>query len=153
MKTLSVFNPANAEKIADLPADDAASVAEKFQLASTAQKQWAQVPFAQRLACLQKFRTLVQEQLPDLATIMTLETGKPIQLSHNELNGFLGRLTQSLFVMKFQVRAYSSLVSLGYFVVLGSAFLLLLPVFRLIGLPLDFSRLAPFQLGVLTSHR
>lgn len=92
MKTLSVFNPANAEKIADLPADDAASVAEKFQLASTAQKQWAQVPFAQRLACLQKFRTLVQEQLPDLATIMTLETGKPIQLSHNELNGFLGRL-------------------------------------------------------------
>jgi acyl-CoA reductase-like NAD-dependent aldehyde dehydrogenase len=92
MKTLSVFNPANAEKIADLAADDAASVAEKFQLASAAQKKWAQVPFTQRLACLQKFRTLVQEQLPELAKIMTLETGKPIQLSHNELNGFLGRL-------------------------------------------------------------
>lgn len=92
MKTLSVYNPANAEKLADLPADDATSVAEKFKQASQAQKSWAQVPFVKRLACLQKFRELVEEQLPELAKIMTLETGKPIQLSHNELNGFLGRL-------------------------------------------------------------
>lgn len=90
--TLSIINPANGQVFAELPADTAASVADKFRRAQAAQALWVQVPLAERLACITRFRAAVVEQIDELARIMTQETGKPIRLSHNELNGFLGRI-------------------------------------------------------------
>jgi acyl-CoA reductase-like NAD-dependent aldehyde dehydrogenase len=89
---LSITNPANGQVFAELPADTADSVADKFRRAQTAQALWVQVPLTERLACISRFRAAVVEQMDDLARIMTQETGKPIRLSHNELNGFLGRI-------------------------------------------------------------
>jgi acyl-CoA reductase-like NAD-dependent aldehyde dehydrogenase len=92
MSSLPIFNPATGEKIADVPADDAASVARKAQRARAAQAAWAHVPVAQRKACIERFREGVVRDLPQLAEIMTRETGKPIAMSRNELNGLLPRL-------------------------------------------------------------
>ena len=92
MKLLDVNDPATEELIAQLPIDDGASVALKAQKARNAQRAWAATPLPERMACIQRFRALVQTQLDDLAKIMTQETGKPLGHSRNELNGFLGRV-------------------------------------------------------------
>ena len=46
----------------------------------------------ERKACIARFREGVVRDLEKLAVTMTRETGKPIKMSRNELNGLLGRL-------------------------------------------------------------
>ena len=71
MKLLDVNNPATEELITQLRIDDGAAVAIKAQKARNAQAAWAATPMVSRMACIQKFRGLVQTQLDDLAKIMT----------------------------------------------------------------------------------
>ncbi len=92
MPTLDIFNPANGTLLTQLRADDAASVAGKYLAARQTQPAWAATPLAARKNCVVGFRAAVLAQLNDLAMVMTLETGKPIQMSRNELNGLLGRI-------------------------------------------------------------
>jgi acyl-CoA reductase-like NAD-dependent aldehyde dehydrogenase len=92
MNTLNVYNPATSELISTLPADDKASVATKAAQARVAQAAWATVPLAERKACITRFRAGVVVELDALAAIMTRETGKPISMSRNELNGLLTRI-------------------------------------------------------------
>lgn len=92
MTTLSIHNPANGELIISLPADDAESVAAKAQAARAAQPAWAALPLTQRKACIVAFRAGVVRDLEQLATTMTRETGKPIRMARNELNGLLPRI-------------------------------------------------------------
>lgn len=92
MTTLSLHNPATGALITTLPADDAASVAAKATAARAAQPAWAALPLAQRKACIEKFRAAVVKELDTLARVMTEETGKPIRMSRNELNGLLPRI-------------------------------------------------------------
>lgn len=92
MTTLAIHNPASGERIAELPADDAASVAAKAAAARAAQPRWAATPLAERLACISRFRAGIVRELDALALTMTRETGKPLKMSRNELNGLLGRL-------------------------------------------------------------
>ncbi|MEP6773662.1 MAG: aldehyde dehydrogenase family protein, partial [Polaromonas sp.] len=92
MNTLAIHNPATGALITDLPADDAASVATKAQRARIAQAAWATVPMDERKACITRFRAGIVAELDGLAAIMTRETGKPIKMSRNELNGLLGRI-------------------------------------------------------------
>ncbi len=89
---MKIINPANGEPIADIPADDAASVARKATAARAAQPAWAAVPMVERLAVVQRFRAAIVRDLEPLAATMTREVGKPITLSRNELNGLLPRL-------------------------------------------------------------
>ncbi|MBP6404212.1 MAG: aldehyde dehydrogenase family protein [Ramlibacter sp.] len=92
MTTLAIHNPATGEKITDLSADTAASVATKAAAARAAQPAWAATPLEARKACITKFRAGVVRDLEQLAATMTRETGKPIKMSRNELNGLLGRI-------------------------------------------------------------
>ena len=92
MTTLAIHNPATGTQITQVPADDATSIAAKFQAARAAQPAWAATPMPQRLACIARFRTAVVGELEALAVTMTTETGKPIAMSRNELNGLLGRI-------------------------------------------------------------
>ena len=92
MSTLTIFNPATGQQINTLPADDAATVATKAAAARAAQAAWARTPLLSRKACIEKFRASVVSELDALALTMTRETGKPVQLSRNELNGLLGRI-------------------------------------------------------------
>jgi acyl-CoA reductase-like NAD-dependent aldehyde dehydrogenase len=92
MSTLAIHNPATGERITEVAADDAASVAAKSARARAAQPAWAATPLEERKACIDRFRSGVVRDLESLATTMTRETGKPIKMSRNELNGLLGRL-------------------------------------------------------------
>ncbi len=90
--TLSISNPATGTLIAELPADDAASVATKVGRARAAQPAWAARPLAERKAAIVRFRAQVVAELETLAATLTAEVGKPIAQSRNELNGFLARI-------------------------------------------------------------
>ncbi|MGH8830128.1 MAG: aldehyde dehydrogenase family protein, partial [Polaromonas sp.] len=92
MNQLPIHNPATGALITELPADDAASVAAKSLQARAAQARWAAVPLAERKACITRFRAAIVAELEPLAATMTRETGKPIKMSRNELNGLLGRI-------------------------------------------------------------
>jgi acyl-CoA reductase-like NAD-dependent aldehyde dehydrogenase len=92
MATLHIANPHTGLPIAELPADDAASVAAKAAAARAAQPAWARLPITDRLAMIQRFRAGIVAELETLATTLTQEVGKPIAQSRNELNGLLPRL-------------------------------------------------------------
>ncbi len=92
MNMLTITNPATGERITQVPADGAASVAAKATAARAAQPAWAARPLSERVACIEGFRAAIVAQLETLAAVMTAETGKPIAMSRNELNGFLGRI-------------------------------------------------------------
>jgi acyl-CoA reductase-like NAD-dependent aldehyde dehydrogenase len=92
MNTLAIHNPANGELIATLEADDPSTVAIKAQAARAAQPEWAARPLAERQACLARFRAGIVRDLEALAQVLTRETGKPIRMSRNELNGLLPRI-------------------------------------------------------------
>ena len=92
MTELAIHNPATGERIAGVPADDLATVAIKAARARAAQPAWAATPLAERLACIGRFRDGVVRELETLAVTMTRETGKPIRVSRNELNGLLPRI-------------------------------------------------------------
>jgi acyl-CoA reductase-like NAD-dependent aldehyde dehydrogenase len=90
--SLVIVNPATGEKIAEVPADDAASVAAEAARARAAQPSWAARPLAERKAAIVRFRAAVVAELETLAATLTAEVGKPLAQSRNELNGFLGRI-------------------------------------------------------------
>jgi len=92
MSTLAIHNPADGERIAAVAADDASSVADKATRARAAQPAWAARPLAERKACIERFREGVVRDLESLAVTMTRETGKPVRMSRNELDGLLGRI-------------------------------------------------------------
>lgn len=92
MNQLAIHNPANGSLITHVPADDETSVAAKLALARAALPAWRATPLAERAACIQRFSVLVKAQLDALAAILTQETGKPIQMSRNELNGLFARI-------------------------------------------------------------
>ena len=91
-KTLSITNPATGALLAEVPADDAASVVAKAGRARAAQPGWAARPLAERKAAIVRFRAQVVTELETLAATLTAEVGKPIAQSRNELNGFLARV-------------------------------------------------------------
>lgn len=90
--TLTVTNPATGETLAELPCDDAASVAAAAQRAREAQAAWRDVPMAERKQCVMRFREALGEQVERLAATLTAEVGKPIKQARNEVGGLVGRI-------------------------------------------------------------
>ncbi len=89
--SLPVINPANGERVADLPMDGPEDIRAKVNAARRAQPAWAARPMSERIAAVSRFRELVVERREDLAVKLTTEVGKPIRQSRNELDGTLPR--------------------------------------------------------------
>ncbi len=89
---LSIFNPATGERLANVPTDDAASIAAKVAAARAAQPAWATVPLDDKLALMGRFRAALVAERDVLARTLTLEVGKPITQARNEINGLLPRI-------------------------------------------------------------
>jgi acyl-CoA reductase-like NAD-dependent aldehyde dehydrogenase len=89
---MKIINPATEEVIADITEDTEQTVKQRFQQATAAQRAWASTPLDKRIACIQKFYTLLDEQKDELAKTLTSEMGKPLQQSYNELNGARSRI-------------------------------------------------------------
>ena len=89
---LTVRNPATGSTIAELPQDDAQSIAARYRSARTAQPAWATAPLAVRLDTMRRFRSTLTDDIEHLAAVLTSETGKPISQSRNEIKGLPARI-------------------------------------------------------------
>ena len=89
---MKIINPATEELIKEIPEDNAETIAGKFRLLQTGQVVWSVVPLQKRIACIEKFYALLEEQKDELAKTLTSEMGKPLQQSYNELNGARNRI-------------------------------------------------------------
>ncbi|HEY6899051.1 MAG TPA: aldehyde dehydrogenase family protein [Puia sp.] len=89
---MQIINPATEEVIADLVEDTQSSIREKYQKVKAGQRAWAARPVEERIAVIERFYGLLDEEKDALAKTLTSEVGKPLQQSYNELNGARGRI-------------------------------------------------------------
>jgi acyl-CoA reductase-like NAD-dependent aldehyde dehydrogenase len=89
---MQIINPATEKVIADLKEDSTATLEHKLRLLQSAQKKWAAVSLADRIAVMKKFSALLEEHTETLTAILTSEVGKPLQQSRNEINGARARI-------------------------------------------------------------
>lgn len=92
MASLKILNPATGEVAGTLPADDAKAVRAKYERARASQPEWARVRIKSRIDMIARFRERVVAETERLAQVLTLEVGKPIRQSRNELKGVLPRI-------------------------------------------------------------
>jgi succinate-semialdehyde dehydrogenase/glutarate-semialdehyde dehydrogenase len=81
----TVNNPATGEIIATLPDMSALETRDAVDAAYEAQKDWAARTAKERSAVLRKLYELQMANVEDLATILTMEMGKPIAESRGEI--------------------------------------------------------------------
>ncbi|KPF60185.1 NAD-dependent succinate-semialdehyde dehydrogenase [Rhizobium sp. AAP116] len=84
-KTFEVTNPATDDVIAVLPDLSKAEVEKAIDAAYTAQKAWAKKTGKERAAILRKLNDLMVAHADDLATILTMEMGKPWPEARGEI--------------------------------------------------------------------
>ncbi|MFO1324097.1 MAG: aldehyde dehydrogenase family protein [Burkholderiales bacterium] len=89
---MKIVNPATGGVLIDVVADNAKAVRAKYERARAAQPRWAATPMKKRLAAIAKFRAMLIDRQAELARTLSLEVGKPIRQSRNELNGLTGRI-------------------------------------------------------------
>ena len=89
---MKIINPATHVLVAEVSEDGAVSVRAKVARARAAQPAWAALPIKKRLAAIRAFRARITAMHDTLARTLTLEVGKPIRQSKNELDGFLARI-------------------------------------------------------------
>ncbi|HEU5075005.1 MAG TPA: aldehyde dehydrogenase family protein, partial [Polyangiaceae bacterium] len=89
---MKIVNPATGEPLRSIDEDTTSSVAQKFEQARRAQRDWRNSDFTRRKTALRTFSKLIETEQAELAKTLTLEVGKPITQSHNELNAFRKRI-------------------------------------------------------------
>jgi acyl-CoA reductase-like NAD-dependent aldehyde dehydrogenase len=89
---MNVVNPATGETVESVSETDVKTLPTLLAAARVAQRGWAAKAASERKAILGKFRQLVEGRKEELARTLTLEIGKPIAQSRNELNGLLPRI-------------------------------------------------------------
>lgn len=83
--TEPVFNPATARPIADLPHASTADLDAALDAATRAFPAWSATPASERAKVLRKAANLIRERIEAIATVMTLEQGKPVAESRGEI--------------------------------------------------------------------
>ncbi len=86
-KTIDVLNPANQEVLAKVPYgnDTAKDVATATEFAFKAYKEWSKVPVMKRVQVLYKLKSLFEENITEIAEIVTKESGKTKGESFGEI--------------------------------------------------------------------
>jgi succinate-semialdehyde dehydrogenase / glutarate-semialdehyde dehydrogenase len=83
--TRDIINPANGEVLASVPDMGAAEAKRAIELAQTALFSWRERTASERAGVLRRWYELMLEHRRDLATILTLEQGKPLAESLGEV--------------------------------------------------------------------
>lgn len=84
-KTLAVENPANAEKLGEVPDCGQAETQRAIEVAATAFTTWKQLTAKTRSDLMWRWAELIDENKTDIALIMTLEQGKPLAEAAGEI--------------------------------------------------------------------
>lgn len=82
---IAVHNPFDGQFLGSVPALSSHDVQKAIGYAKASQKSWANQSAHQRSQILQQWAKLIDDNCDDLATIMTLEQGKPIKESKSEI--------------------------------------------------------------------
>ena len=85
LATFDVTNPATGEVIATLPEMGQPETARAIEAAYAAQKAWAGRTAKERAAILRRFHDLMHAHVDDLAVILTMEMGKPLEEARGEI--------------------------------------------------------------------
>ncbi|MFN3373059.1 MAG: aldehyde dehydrogenase family protein, partial [Chloroflexus sp.] len=83
--TFAVINPANATVLGYVPDAGVAETRAAIAAAVAAQPGWAATPAGERAALLRRVAAMMLERQQELATIMTLEQGKPLAEARGEI--------------------------------------------------------------------
>lgn len=89
---MKVINPATEEVIAELQPDSRNSLDQKYQSLREGQLAWQAVKLEDRIAVINKFSALLEQNKEQLAAMLTSEVGKPLQQSRNEIAGASKRI-------------------------------------------------------------
>jgi malonate-semialdehyde dehydrogenase (acetylating)/methylmalonate-semialdehyde dehydrogenase len=82
---LDVNNPATGEAIAKVPLSDSSEVAAAVEAAAAAFPEWRRTPPEDRIQPLFKLKQLLEDQVDELARILTQENGKTVAEAKGEL--------------------------------------------------------------------
>ncbi|TCS08121.1 NAD-dependent succinate-semialdehyde dehydrogenase [Caulobacter sp. BK020] len=83
--TEPVFDPATARPIADLPHASAADLDAALDAAARAFPTWSATTASERAKVLRRAADLIRTRIEAIATVMTLEQGKPVAESRGEI--------------------------------------------------------------------
>lgn len=89
---MNIINPATENTITSIQEDNQASIQEKYHQVKQGQPLWHQVPLPERIEVIRKFYDLLEKEAASLAQTLTRDMGKPLNQSHNEINGARGRI-------------------------------------------------------------
>lgn len=97
---ISVINPFNGEVLDSVPAAEREDVDHAVESAVAGQKRWNRIRIRDRAAILRRYLELLNRDREDLARLLTLETGKPIQDSYGEIDSVYMTFESSIEVVK-----------------------------------------------------
>jgi len=89
---MKIYNPATGTVITEIPEDQPGVIKEKYELLRRGQKAWYAKGLEHRVRVLEKFRDLLEQEIEQVASVLTCEVGKPLQQSRNEINGACQRI-------------------------------------------------------------
>jgi succinate-semialdehyde dehydrogenase/glutarate-semialdehyde dehydrogenase len=84
-RSMDVFNPANGEVVAQVPDSDIADAIDAVNVAHAAFAGWRAYTARDRARILKRWRELIEANARDLATLISLEQGKPLEESLGEV--------------------------------------------------------------------
>lgn len=85
-QTVAVYNPFDNKQIGTIPNCGKSETIQAIEAANAAWDSWRSLTAKSRADILLKWHTLIAENKEDLATLMTIEQGKPITESRNEID-------------------------------------------------------------------
>ena len=89
---MKLYNPSNGEIFREVAEDSSTQVKSKFELLKSYQPKWLDTKLKDRISCIQQFFELLEGEKDQLAADLSLEVGKPIWQSLNEVNGAKARI-------------------------------------------------------------
>ena len=84
---LKSINPHDQSVVGELNVSTKADVLKAVAAARRATKAWKYTPLTQRLTYIKKFRKLLSQRTDELAKLTSLEMGKPLNQSKDDVNG------------------------------------------------------------------
>ncbi len=83
--SIESINPATGAVLKTFPALSRAAVERRLDLAAEAFRGYRRVPLAHRALCMRKLAWILDDEVEDLATLITLEMGKPLYAARLEI--------------------------------------------------------------------
>lgn len=85
------FSPIDSALVVERPHATAVEIAEALNLAECAQKEWRGVPLSERIAICRRFAEVMLGRKDELGREITLQMGRPIRYTSNEIVGMAER--------------------------------------------------------------